>query len=83
MPIGRSGSRRDLADHGNGLARPAVSNDVLSNNDKVHEAAYVNDGSSSASWVSKSAYSWIKIDLGKPTTINSVSLQKGNSWLFR
>jgi hypothetical protein len=38
----------------------------------------VNDGRSGASWVSKSAYSWIKIDLGKVTTINSVSLQKGS-----
>jgi hypothetical protein len=69
---------QDLADHGNGLARPAVSSDALSTNDGVHEAAYVNDGRSGASWVSKSAYSWVKIDLGKLTTINSVSLQKGS-----
>jgi hypothetical protein len=38
----------------------------------------VNDGRGGASWVSKSAYSWIKLDLGKATTINSVSLQKGS-----
>ena len=69
---------QDLADHGSGLARTAVSKDALSNNDRVHKAAYVNDGRSGASWVSKSAYSWIKIDLGKATTINSVSLQKGS-----
>jgi F5/8 type C domain/Protein of unknown function (DUF3060) len=69
---------QDLADQGNGLARPAVSKDVLSSSDRVHKAAYVNDGRSGASWVSKSAYSWIKIDLGKATTINSVSLQRGS-----
>ncbi len=77
-PSGDLDLGQDLADHGNGPARPAVSKDALSNNDRVHEAAYVNDGRSGASWVSKSTYSWIKIDLGKATTINSVSLQKGH-----
>ena len=69
---------QDLADQTNGLARPAVSKDAMSTNSWVHQAAYVNDGRSGASWVSKSAYSWIKIDLGKVTTVNSVSLQKGS-----
>jgi hypothetical protein len=67
-----------LADPGNGAARPAVSKDALSNQDGVYRAAYVNDGRSGASWVSKSPDSWIKIDLGKVTAINTVSLQKGN-----
>jgi hypothetical protein len=77
-PSGDLDPGQDLADHGNGLARPAVSKDALSNNDGVHGAAYVNDGRSGASWVSKSAYSWVKIDLGKATTINSVSLKTGS-----
>jgi hypothetical protein len=35
----------------------------------------VNDGlyGAGASWISNSAYSWIKIDLGKPTTINTIT----------
>jgi hypothetical protein len=69
---------QDLADPGNGAARPAISNAVLSNADGLHKAAYVNDGRGGASWVSNSADSWIKIDLGKVTTINSVSFQKGS-----
>lgn len=69
---------QDLADQGNGLARPAVSKDAQSPNGRVHQAAYVNDGHSGPSWVSRSANSWIKIDLGRATAINSVSLQKGN-----
>jgi hypothetical protein len=41
----------------------------------IHRASYVNDGlyGAGASWVSNSAYSWIKIDLGKSTTINTVT----------
>ena len=36
---------------------------------------YLNDGlyGPGASWISNSAYSWIKIDLGKSTTINTVA----------
>jgi hypothetical protein len=77
-PPGELDPSRDLADPGNGAARPAVSKDALSNQDGVYKAAYVNDGRSGASWVSKSPDSWIKIDLGKVTAINTISLQKGN-----
>lgn len=70
---------QDLADSGNGAARPAVSKDARSSQVGVHAAAYVNDGRSGASWVSNSMDSWIKIDLGKVTTINTVSLQKGST----
>jgi F5/8 type C domain/Protein of unknown function (DUF3060) len=66
---------RDLANPENGAARPAVSKDAQAG---VHKAAYVNDGRGGASWVSESSNSWIKIDLGKVTTINTISLQKGN-----
>ena len=64
---------QDLADQANGVARPAISSD-----EGFHKAAYVNDGRGGASWVSNSADSWIKIDLGHVTTIDSVSLQKGS-----
>lgn len=69
---------QDLANSGNGSAQPAVSKDARSGDAGVHRAAYINDGRDGGSWVSESANSWIKIDLGKVTTINTVSLQKGN-----
>src|SRR5687768_17003894 len=69
---------RDLADPGNGAAQPAVSKDAQAGQAGVHKAAYVNDGRGGASWVSNSPDSWVKIDLGKVTTINTISLQKGN-----
>ncbi len=75
---------QDLTLQGNGSARPAVAKDTLPGYNGVHKAAYVNDGlyGPGTSWVSKSAYSWIKIDLGKATTINAVAFGKdrlGNS----
>ena len=56
-------------------ARPAVAKDTMPSKDGIYKAAYINDGlyGPGASWVSKSAYSWIKIDLGKATTINTVT----------
>jgi hypothetical protein len=64
-----------LTFQGNGTARPAVAKDTVPGHGTVHKAAYVNDGlyGPGASWVSNSAYSWIKIDLGKSTTINTVA----------
>ena len=65
---------QDLADPGNGAARPAVSDDAHS----ADQARYVNDGRGGARWVSKSADSWIKIDLGQIRTINMVTLENGD-----
>jgi hypothetical protein len=70
---------QDLSYPGNGSARPAVSKDARSGPDGAHQAAYANDGRGGASWVSDSPHSWIKIDLGTATTINTVSLQKGSA----
>jgi hypothetical protein len=70
--------KQDLASQGNGAARPAVSKDAQSGDNGVYKAAYVNDGREGAAWVSDSAYSWIKIDLGRVTTINTVSLDKAS-----
>lgn len=78
-PPGDLDPGQDLADQRNGAARPAVSKDERSNPDGVYKAAYVNDGRGGASWVSNSPDSWIKIDLGKVTTINTVSLLKGSA----
>jgi hypothetical protein len=65
----------DLIYAGNGLARPAVAKDTLPGYEEVHDAAYVNDGlyGPGASWVSNSRDSWIKMDLGKPAVINTVT----------
>jgi hypothetical protein len=52
-----------------------VAKDTLPGYSGVHEASNLNDGlyGPGASWISNSAYSWIKIDLGKSTTINTVA----------
>jgi hypothetical protein len=78
-PSGESDMSQDLADAGNGSARPAVSKDARSGPYGAHQAAYVNDGRGGASWVSDSPHSWIKIDLGTVTSVNTVSLQKGSA----
>src|SRR5689334_10913871 len=66
---------QDLTYQGNGSARPAVAKDTLPGYDNIHRASYANDGlyGAGASWISNSAYSWIKIDLGKPTSINTIT----------
>jgi hypothetical protein len=69
----------DLANAGNDIAQPAVSKDSRPSQDGNAKAAYVNDGHAGGSWVSGSPDSWIKIDLGQVRTINTVSLQKGNT----
>ena len=65
----------NLTYQGNGVARPAVAKDTLPGYSAIHKAAYVNDGlyGPGASWISNSPYSWIKIDLGKATSINTVT----------
>ncbi len=70
--------RQDLTFQGNGLARAAVAKDTLPGYSGIHQASYANDGlyGSGASWVSYSAHSWIKIDLGRTTTINMVKFGK-------
>ena len=69
------GSSQDLADPGNSVARVAVSKDAQ----PAQPAKYGNDGHADTSWVSNSANSWIKLDLGQFRTINMVRLEKGNS----
>ena len=68
-------SREALTYPGNGTARPAVAKDTVPGYGSIHKAAYANDGlyGPGASWVSNSAHSWIKIDLGKATTINTIT----------
>ena len=70
-----SDKSQNLTDPDNGSARPAVAKDTLPGYSKIYQAAYVNDGlyGPGASWISNSAYSWIKIDLGKARTINTVT----------
>ena len=70
-----SDNRENLTFQGNGVARAAVAKDTLPGFDGTHHAAHVNDGlyGNGASWISNSAYSWIKIDLGKLTDINTVA----------
>ena len=66
---------QDLIFQGNGSARPAVAKDTIPGYGEIHRAANVNDGlyGPGASWISNSEDSWIKIDLGKVTAINTVA----------
>jgi hypothetical protein len=75
---------QDLSFLGNGTARPAVAKDTLPGYDEIHKPAYVNDGlyGPGASWISNSPYSWIKIDLGKTTTINTVAFGRDRLGAF-
>jgi hypothetical protein len=83
---------QDLTAQDNGVARPAVAKDTVPGHSSIHDPAFVNDGlyGPGSSWVSNSAYSWIKIDLGKLTTINTVTfgrdrlghIQDGNPGQF-
>jgi hypothetical protein len=64
-----------LTDQSNGSARPAVAKDTMPSSQELHKAANINDGmyGPGASWISNSRNSWIKIDLGKGTKINTVT----------
>ena len=64
-----------LTYQGNGIARPAVAKDTVPGFSGVHDPAFLNDGQygPGSSWVSNSPNSWIKIDLGTTTTINTVT----------
>lgn len=68
-------NEEDLILPENGMARPAVAKDVLASQGVVHRASHVNDGlyGPGASWVSGSKNSWIKIDLGEATRIDTVT----------
>ena len=70
-----SDNKENLTFQGNGVARAAVAKDNLPGFNGIHHAGHVNDGlyGNEASWISNSAYSWIKIDLGKLTNINTVA----------
>jgi len=70
-----SANGENLTFQGNGVARAAVAKDNLPGFNGIHHASRVNDGlyGDGASWISNSAYSWIKIDLGKLTNINTVA----------
>jgi hypothetical protein len=74
----------DLTFPGNGTARPAVAKDTIPGYSRVHQPAYVNDGlyGPGASWISNSAYSWIKIDLGEAKTINTITFGRDRLGTF-
>ena len=70
-----SDNKENLTFQGNGVAWAAVAKDNLPGFNGIHHAGHVNDGlyGDGASWISNSAYSWIKIDLGKAANINTVA----------
>lgn len=64
----------DLAFSGNGTAASAVAKDTIAGVSGIHQSAFSNDGfyGNGASWVSASANSWIKIDLGQVLLFDSL-----------
>lgn len=66
---------QDLTYVGNGKALPAVAKDTFPGEGRIHQAAHLNDGlyGPGASWVSNSPNSWIKIDLGTTTPVNTIA----------
>ena len=72
--VGAFDRSEDLSYQGNGTARAAVAKDTIPGHANVHRAAYLNDGlyGPGASWISNSPNSWIKIDIGQTTPINTI-----------
>jgi len=68
------GTTNDLAYAGNGFALPAVSRDVIPGHSMIHRPEFANDGfyGNGASWISNSAGSWVKIDLGRVASIDGI-----------
>jgi hypothetical protein len=66
---------QNVAYTGNGQARPAVAKDTMQVDGQMNSPAYINDGlyGPGARWVSNSPNSWIKIDLGTSTLINTIA----------
>ena len=64
----------DLAYIGNGFAQAAVAKDTIAGYPNIHQAQYANDGyyGNGASWISASANSWLKIDLGQQALIDNI-----------
>lgn len=71
---GEANKDQGLAFQGNGSAQPAVAKDTMPGFNGNYHASYINDGlyGPGSSWISRSHNSWIKIDLGKTTTIDTV-----------
>lgn len=64
----------NLAFQGNGFAQEAVSYDVIPNYGAIHSPEFINDGhyGNGSSWISWSANSWVKIDLGRTVLVDSI-----------
>lgn len=77
-------TNKNLAFPGNGYAQPAVTFDQIPQHEIIHQPQFANDGfyGNGASWVSNSAYSWIKIDLGRETLIGSIQFGRDRTGGF-
>lgn len=63
----------NLAHASNG-ALPAVAKDSIGGHSDIHDPAYLNDGTygNGASWISDSTWSWVKVKLGGPATVDGI-----------
>jgi len=67
---------------GNGYAKPAVAKDSLTGYEQSrHNAFWANDGrfGNSASWIGVSAWTWLKIDLGRSVTFSRIKFGRDQS----
>jgi hypothetical protein len=67
-------TQSDLASPANGLARAAISRDVIPGHETIHNPTFLNDGyyGNGSSWIGTGADSWIKIDLGQTVPVGNV-----------
>ena len=65
----------NLAYVGNGFAKAAVAKDVIPGYPTIHRPEFLNDGfyGNGTSWITNSALSWAKIDLGRSVDITSIT----------
>lgn len=65
---------QDFAFQGNGFAAPAVARDNINGFPAIHQSAFANDGfyGNGSSWISAGSNSWLKVDLGRPISIETI-----------
>lgn len=74
----------NLAYSGNGFALAAVAKDLIPGYPAIHDMPFANDGyyGNGTSWISATAGSWIKIDLGRVVSLNAIQFGRDRLYGF-